>query len=159
MATEAPWAYPDDVEDVVSDDPTPAWACPEGLCECRPSDGAAKTIVHKLHLYDEEAKPMGDARVRVIRGGRVMNLDTPNASGDGTLQVAGVVDLQGLHVGAQQGGQLSQGGVLHCRGRLGHQGRSSLGLQADGLQGFGDRVGGHGLYCRRYCMSPQITHC
>lgn len=87
MATEAPWAYPDDVEDVVSDDPTPAWACPEGLCECRPSDGAAKTIVHKLHLYDEEAKPMGDARVRVIRGGRVMNLDTPNASGDGTLQV------------------------------------------------------------------------
>jgi hypothetical protein len=79
--------------------------------------------------------------------------------GDGTLQVAGVVDLQGLHVGAQQGGQLSQGGVLHCRGRLGHQGRSSLGLQADGLQGFGDRVGGHGLYCRRYCMSPQITHC
>jgi hypothetical protein len=74
--------------------------------------------------------------------------------GDGTLQVAGVVDLQGLHVGAQQGGQLSQGGVLHCRGRLGHQGRSSLGLQADGLQGFGDRVGGHGLYCRRYCMSP-----
>jgi hypothetical protein len=63
------------------------------------------------------------------------------------------------HVGAQQGGQLSQGGVLHCRGRLGHQGRSSLGLQADGLQGFGDRVGGHGLYCRRYCMSPQITHC
>ena len=79
--------------------------------------------------------------------------------GDGTLQVAGVVDLQGLHVGAQQGGQLSQSGVLHCRGRLGHQGRSSLGLQADGLQGFGDRVGGHELYCRRYCMSPQITHC
>jgi hypothetical protein len=65
-------------------------------------------------------------------------------------------DLQGLQL-ARNRAASSQGGVLHCRGRLGC--RSSLGLQADGLQGFGDRVGGHGLYCRRYCMSPQITHC
>lgn len=88
MATEAPWAYPDDVEDVVSDEPAPTWACPDKRCECGPTAAEPKKIQHTLHLYDEEARPMAGARARVIQNGRVMNLDAPNAGGDGTLEVS-----------------------------------------------------------------------
>ena len=66
------------------------------------------------------------------------------ASGAGTFQIFGVLGLQRVHVGAQQGGQRTQGAHFGGRTRLGHQGAGGLGLLAQGLHQFNGRRGAHG---------------
>ena len=72
------WPYPEDDEPPRTQ--PPSWHCPEGLCECNPTDHLEAARFAVL-LCNERGERMSGARYRIRRGSEV--LSDAHADGDG----------------------------------------------------------------------------
>jgi len=81
----APWPYAPPVEIEEAGEPT--WICPGGTCDCHPVEAEVERVDHTIFLFDPGIERMPNARVRVLENGRMINLDAPYASADGSVRV------------------------------------------------------------------------
>ena len=85
--TGAPWPYEklETREKLPPGEPT--WECPEGICVCHPREQPLEPVQHNITFFDEQARRMPGARCRVLENGKLINLGSPYADGEGSVLV------------------------------------------------------------------------
>ncbi|MEZ4299446.1 MAG: hypothetical protein R3B70_31130 [Polyangiaceae bacterium] len=96
MATEADWPYEKVEKREITTDPS--WLCPNEKCSCQEQETEAKAYELSIMLCTPEGERMGGARCRVVANGMLVNLDEPNADGEGWITVEVEHDVQTVWV-------------------------------------------------------------
>ena len=80
-----PWPFPPPIGPPPSSLPT--WSCPEGTCDCHPSDESDGRVPHTIVFYDPSGHRMPGARCMIYEFGRAITSPVTAANGAGELVI------------------------------------------------------------------------